>query len=248
MMRIIERPSPNHDERGKPIDILVMHYTGMKTCEEAVARLTDAEARVSSHYTVDEDGTVYAHVPEARRAWHAGVSYWAGETNVNARSVGIEIVNPGHEFGYREFPEAQIRAVIELSHGIMKRHPIPASRVVGHSDVAPARKTDPGELFPWRRLAEEGIGVWPEMSGLPLTQPSPQREEGFQARGNEAALAESLRLIGYGVPPDVETPLEIVVKAFQRRFRPRSIDGVADGETCAVAEAVWHQISKFRSR
>src|SRR5262245_40209168 len=140
MIRIIERPSPNHDERGKPIDILVMHYTGMKTCADAVARLTDAAARVSSHYTVVEDGTVYQHVPEARRAWHAGVSYWAGETNVNARSVGIEIVNPGHEFGYREFPDIQMRVVTELSHGIMQRHAIPAARVVGHSDVAPARK------------------------------------------------------------------------------------------------------------
>jgi N-acetylmuramoyl-L-alanine amidase len=242
MIRIIERPSPNHDERGKPIDMLVMHYTGMKTCEEAVARLTDAAARVSAHYTVDEDGTVYAHVPEARRAWHAGVSYWAGETNVNARSIGIEIVNPGHEFGYRDFPESQIRAVIELSHGIIKRQGIPADRVVGHSDVAPARKIDPGELFPWQRLAGDGIGIWPEMRSVlpPLTQPSPQRGEGF--------IAEALRSIGYGVPPDVETPLEIVIKAFQRRFRPRLIDGVADDESCVLAEAVRDQMSRFRNR
>jgi N-acetylmuramoyl-L-alanine amidase len=236
MIRIIERPSPNHDERGKPIDILVMHYTGMKTCEEAVARLTDAAARVSAHYTVDEDGTVYAHVPEARRAWHAGVSYWGGETNVNARSVGIEIVNPGHEFGYREFPKTQIQAVIELSHGIIKRHEIPADRVVGHSDVAPARKIDPGELFPWQGLAAEGIGLWPETVSA------------SQSRTGEGFIADAMRAIGYGVPPDVETPLDIVIKAFQRRFRPRLIDGIADDESCALAEAVRNKMFGFRSR
>ena len=136
---------------ARAIDMLVLHYTGMPTGAAAIARLCDPAAKVSAHYTVDEDGTVYAHVPEARRAWHAGVSHWAGAGNINSRSIGIEIVNPGHEFGYRAFPDAQIAALITLCHGILLRHPIPSWRVLGHSDVAPARKEDPGELFPWKR-------------------------------------------------------------------------------------------------
>ncbi len=165
-LRIVQRPSPNHDERpaGTPIDMLVMHYTGMRTAGEALARLCDPDAKVSAHYTIDRDGRVYTHVPEDRRAWHAGVSYWAGERNVNARSIGIELVNPGHEFGYEPFPEEQIAALIDLAGGILSRHPIPAHRVVGHSDVAPARKMDPGERFPWKQLAEFGIGIWPTPS------------------------------------------------------------------------------------
>src|SRR6201996_5388422 len=161
-MRRIERPSPNHDSRdGVPVDMLVLHYTGMTTAQAALDRLCDPAAKVSSHYTIDEDGTVYAHVPEARRAWHAGVSAWAGATNINARSIGIELVNPGHEFGYVPFAEPQIAALIDLAQTILKRHPIPPHRVLGHSDVAPARKEDPGELFPWAQLAEFGIGLWP---------------------------------------------------------------------------------------
>ncbi len=162
-LKLISCPSPNHDERpvGGAVDILVLHYTGMKTADEALARLCDPAAKVSAHYTIGRDGRVFAHVPEERRAWHAGVSYWAGERNVNGRSIGIELVNPGHEFGYEPFPCAQIAALIDLAHGILKRHPIPPHRVLGHSDVAPARKTDPGEFFPWRHLAEFGIGLWP---------------------------------------------------------------------------------------
>ena len=131
-------------------------------------RLCDPAAKVSAHYTIDEDGTVYAHVPEARRAWHAGVSFWAGESDINARSIGIELVNPGHEYGYRAFPEAQIAALIALCHGILARHPIPPARVLGHSDVAPARKEDPGELFPWARLAKAGIGLWPDVAATAI--------------------------------------------------------------------------------
>ena len=146
---MIERPSPNHDARpaGGAIDMLVLHYTGKKTAEEALSRLCDPAAKVSAQYTIDRDGEVYTHVPEARRAWHAGVSFWAGERNVNARSIGIELVNPGHEFGYVKFSEPQMAALIDLANGVLKRHPIPAHRVLAHSDVAPARKEDPGELF-----------------------------------------------------------------------------------------------------
>jgi len=215
-VKLIQRPSPNQDTRGGvPVDMLVLHYTGMKTAEEALARLCDYDAAVSAHYTVDRDGTVYAHVPETERAWHAGVSYWAGERNVNPRSIGIELVNPGHEFGYVPFAEAQIAALIELAQGILSRHPIPAKRVVGHSDVAPARKKDPGELFPWWRLAAEGIGVWPASQ--------------MQSSGD---FATDLARFGYGVPPEVDVPLESVIAAFQRHFRPACIDGMADAE-CA---------------
>jgi len=220
-LRIVDRPSPNHDSRnGAPVDILVLHYTGMKTAEEALARLCDPAAKVSAHYTVDRGGTVYAHVPESARAWHAGVSYWAGERNVNARSIGIEIVNPGHEFGYIPFADAQIAALIDLAHGIIKRHPITPKRIVGHSDVAPARKTDPGELFPWQRLAEEGIGVWPK------------------ATKTTGDFAANLKRYGYGMPPDADVAQKDVITAFQRHFRPAKIDGVADEETQGLASTL----------
>ena len=217
-LRIVECRSPNHDARpdGAAVDILVLHYTGMRTAEEALARLCDPEAKVSAHYTIARDGRVYRHVPEERRAWHAGVSWWAGERNVNARSIGIELVNPGHEFGYEPFPEPQIAALIDLAHGILSRHPIPASRVLGHSDVAPARKLDPGELFPWPQLAEFGIGLWPEFS--PFGSADISTEEAF-AR------------LGYGLAPQMDVPFEAVVGAFQRHWRPSKIDGAMDDET-----------------
>ena len=231
----ISCPSPNFDARPKdaPVDILLMHYTGMKTGAEALARLCSKKARVSAHYTVDEDGAIYSHVPEECRAWHAGVSYWAGATDINARSIGIEIVNPGHEFGYRAFPEAQIRAVIALAADIQMRREIPSERVLGHSDVAPARKNDPGELFPWKTLAENGIGLWPDIPPplwpripAPLT---PLRiERRFAAKDD--AFAAGLRRFGYGFAPDAKATLEQAVIAFQRHFRRRKIDGVPDAE------------------
>jgi N-acetylmuramoyl-L-alanine amidase len=231
-LAIIERPSPNHDPRAEgPVDILVMHYTGMCTAEEALQRLCNPEAKVSSHYTVDRDGTAYAHVPEDRRARHAGVSYWAGVRDVNSRSIGIEIVNPGHEFGYIPFSEPQIEALIELSRGILARHPIPPSRVVGHSDVAPNRKQDPGELFPWARLAENGIGLWPDTQHVrpaaPRTSDAVERE-----------LAARLGRYGYGLPPEIDWPLTDVIAAFQRRFRPSRLDGIADAECVQIADAL----------
>jgi N-acetylmuramoyl-L-alanine amidase len=217
-VKIVQRPSPNHDARpdGAAVDILVLHYTGMKTAEEALSRLCDPAAKVSAHYTVDRDGMVYAHVPEERRAWHAGASYWAGERDVNARSIGIELVNPGHEFGYIPFAEAQIGALTELAQEISKRHPIPAKRVLGHSDVAPARKTDPGELFPWGRLAEAGIGLWPKLA---------------KAEGDFIA---SLTRFGYGLPPEVDVAPNDVIAAFQRHFRIAKIDGVWDDECAQI--------------
>ena len=248
--RIIECRSPNHDERpdGMNIDMLVLHYTGMKTAEEALARLCDPAARVSAHYTIDCDGRVYRHVPEERRAWHAGVSYWAGERNINGCSVGIEIVNPGHEFGYVPFPKPQIGALLDLASEILARHHIPPARVLGHSDVAPARKEDPGELFPWDELAEFGVGLWPfpRSHAAPVSlqfasiAPSAACESRRTAGGNVAAIDDDLtqafvrdlRAFGYGIAPDADASLEKVVTAFQRHWRPAKIDGRID-EECA---------------
>ncbi|MFM9865166.1 MAG: N-acetylmuramoyl-L-alanine amidase [Micropepsaceae bacterium] len=236
-MKIIERPSPNFNERvgdGVP-DILIMHYTGMQSCEAAVTRLTDPASRVSSHYTVDEDGTVYRHVAEAMRGWHAGVSHWRGESDINSRSVGIEIVNPGHEFGYRAFPDLQIDAVIRLSQGIVSRHAIPARNVIGHSDIAPGRKEDPGELFPWKRLAEAGLGVWVTAKA---------GDEASLKRGDVGArvteLQTGLARYGYGIEAAgaFDERTEVVVSAFQRHFRPALFDGVADAETLAILRAL----------
>ncbi len=216
----VERPSPNFNDRPGPVDMLVMHYTGMPDAAGAIAVLTDGDrnTRVSAHYTLDEDGTVYAHVAEEKRAWHAGVSWWQGRDDVNSRSIGIEIVNPGHEWGYRAFPDQQIAALIMLSKAIVRRHRISPQNVVGHSDIAPGRKIDPGELFPWRRLAGFGIGLWPRRGRAAVP-------------ADEAAIAAALRTIGYGVLPEVDKPVGVVLAEFQRHFRPTKIDGLADLET-----------------
>lgn len=239
MLQVVSRPSPNFNERvgaGLP-DMLILHYTGMQTGEAAIARLTDPAARVSAHYTVDEDGTVHAHVEERFRAWHAGVSSWRGHTDINSRSVGIEIVNPGHEFGYRPFPAAQIAAVVELSQGILSRHRIPARNVVGHSDVAPARKEDPGELFPWALLAREGIGLLPSPSPVSTSCDALMPGQSGAAVSN---LQRQLRSYGYGIEVSgvFDETTRLVVVAFQRHFRPRLLDGVADGETQGVLSAL----------
>ncbi len=230
-MRLIDRPSPNHDERpaGGAVDILLLHYTGMPTAAAALERLCDPAARVSAHYLIDEDGTTYALVPEERRAWHAGVSFWAGVRDINARSIGIEIVNPGHEFGYRAFPEPQMAALEELAQGILVRHPIPPQRVLGHSDVAPARKTDPGELFDWTRLARAGVGLWP-FDGSATTAPA----------GGIAALQRNLARFGYDAPStgELDDATRTILVAFQRHFRPACHDGEPDGETRARLAAL----------
>ena len=222
-------PSPNHDARATPIDILLLHYTGMKTAEAALARLTDPAAKVSSHYVVHEDGRIDQLVPEARRAWHAGLASWKDATDVNSRSIGIEIVNPGHDFGYRDFPDAQIDAVIALGRDILARHGIAKARVLAHSDVAPARKQDPGEKFPWARLAAAGVGLWVE--------PTPIASGGaidLEARG--AHVAELQRMLArFGYAADIthryDKPTREVIIAFQRHFRPARVDGVTDTST-----------------
>jgi N-acetylmuramoyl-L-alanine amidase len=198
------------------IDMLVLHYTGMASAEAALERLCDPAARVSAHYVVAEDGTLWRLVDETRRAFHAGISCWEGETDLNAVSIGIEIVNPGHEWGYRAFPEAQMATVEALCRRLVARWPIPPRRVVGHSDIAPSRKADPGELFDWRRLARAGIGLCPAASDAAWT-----------IRARARALAD-LAAIGYGVSPETE---EAALVAFQRRFRPSRCDGALDAET-----------------
>jgi N-acetylmuramoyl-L-alanine amidase len=224
-MDIHDRPSPNFDPRpgeGR-IDMLILHYTGMRSAAEALDRLCDPAAKVSAHYLIEEDGTVWRLVAEQHRAWHAGVSSWRGRSDINAVSIGIELVNPGHEFGYRAFPEPQMAALEELVHGILARHPIPPRHILGHSDVAPLRKQDPGELFDWPRLARAGIGFWPDFVKPAATTPSDIGE-----------VQTSLTKIGYGCPRsgvlDAETAATIT--AFQRHFRPECCDGAADAETC----------------
>ncbi len=227
------RESPNHNARGPgATDILLMHYTGMRSPEDALKRLCDPQAQVSCHWFVDEGGQVTWLVEEGRRAWHAGRAAWAGETDINSRSVGIEIVNPGHEFGYRAFPEPQIDAVIALSREILSRHPIPRERVLAHSDVAPDRKEDPGELFPWDRLHRAGIGHW--------VQPEPIVAGDSLGPGDTGEAVAALRrdLASYGYPIGeggaYDGATRCVVQAFQRHFRPARVDGIADVSTRAT--------------
>ena len=230
---MIERPSPNHDARppGTVADMLILHYTGMASAGAALDRLCDANARVSAHYVVDEDGAVLRLVPEVRRAWHAGVARWRARDDINAFSIGVEIVNSGHDFGYRAFPEAQMAAVVALCRAIVARRAIPARHVLGHADVACARRADPGELFDWARLAAAGVGLWP---GAPVAT----GEMGLVLRRGDAGPAvadirRALLAFGYDVAADgaFDEPLEHVVTAFQRHFRPRRVDGAVDPET-----------------
>jgi N-acetylmuramoyl-L-alanine amidase len=234
-MNFIEAPSPNFDARTAPPEILVLHYTGMKTGEEALDRLRDPQAKVSSHYMVEEDGRIFRLVPEERRAWHAGASYWKGARNINGVSIGVEIVNPGHEFGYRPFPDAQIAAVIALCADIRSRWQIGDDRIVGHADVAPGRKDDPGALFPGKRIAEAGHGLWvdaPPAPGAPLA-------EGEESVGVFALQAGYTRL-GYDLPPSgkFDAATKAVVVAFQQHWRQDKVDGVADGKTRAQLMAL----------
>ncbi|MEO6386880.1 MAG: N-acetylmuramoyl-L-alanine amidase [Croceibacterium sp.] len=212
-----EVPSPNWDERALPVTMVVLHYTEMER-EAALARLTDAEAKVSAHYLITEAGEVIRLVPEDKRAWHAGASFWRGHKDVNSASVGIELDHPGHGLGYREFAESQIDALLPLLHDIVQRHNIPRANVVGHSDVAPARKTDPGELFPWDKLA-----------AYRLCLPRPTKLELGDPFDNDGSFYLALERFGYDI-----TEGRKAVEAFQRRWRPEQIDGLIDGEVRAI--------------
>ncbi len=216
-----ETPSPNWNERQEPVSMVVLHYTGMQSAEEALERLCDPVASVSAHYLIEEDGSVHRLVREDRRAWHAGKSYWRGITDVNSASVGIELVNPGHEFGYRPFPDAQMEALLPLLAEIVQRHDVPRANVVGHSDVAPARKEDPGELFDWDLLAAHRLALRTPRARMP----SP-----FD---NDGAFTLALERWGYDMADG-----HAAVRAFQRRWRPHKLDGVPDGEISAMLFAL----------
>ena len=224
-------PSPNQDARAGTSfpDILLLHYTGMDGADAALGRLTDPEAKVSSHYVVLEDGEVVQLVPEERRAWHAGAGSWEGRDDVNSRSIGIEIVNGGHQGGLPPYPYAQLAAVASLSSAIVARWHIRPERVLGHSDIAPDRKEDPGEHFPWERLAAEGLGLWvrPEPpDSSPLLSPGMAGEE-------VTAVQDALAAYGYGLASTgrYDEATATVLRAFQRHFRPSRVDGLLDSST-----------------
>jgi len=230
---VVERveASPNFDERtglGRP-DMIVLHYTGMQVGHDALHRLCDPKARVSSHYLVFENGSITQLVPEAKRAWHAGVSSWTGDTDINSRSIGIEIANPGHDFGYPSFPTRQVAATITLCRSILTRNIIRPGNIVAHSDVAPTRKQDPGERFPWKRLAQSGVGLWVEPVAIkdgPVLKPD---DSGDKVTELQKALIE----YGYGLEATgrYDEATKAVVTAFQRHFRPAQVDGLTDVST-----------------
>jgi len=211
-------PSPNWDERALPVTMAVLHYTEMESCEASLARLCDPEAKVSAHYLISEEGEVTQLVDESKRAWHAGASFWRGLRDVNSASIGIELQHPGHALGYREFADAQFEALVPLLNRIVQNHDIPRANVVGHSDVAPARKTDPGELFPWERLAEYRLCL-ERPKKLELGDPFP----------NDGAFYLALERFGYDI-----TDGKKAVEAFQRRWRPEKINGEIDGQVRAI--------------
>lgn len=231
-------PAVNFGERADhlTIDILLLHYTGMHSAEAAIETLCSAESGVSCHYLVHDDGRILQMVPESKRAWHAGQSSWQGERDTNSRSIGIEIVNPGHNYDYPDFPDHQIEAVIRLSKDILSRNPIPARNVLAHSDVAPGRKPDPGEKFPWDVLHREGVGHW--------VKPCTGYYSGFFQLGDNgepiAALQAMLLLYGYGVEisGDFDQVTYNCVKAFQMHFRQSKVDGIADDETISTLDAL----------
>lgn len=231
-------PSPNFGERnnGRQPDMIVLHYTGMPDVEGAIAQLCTTGTEVSAHYIVLEDGRIVQSVPESKRAWHAGASYWAGEEDINSCSIGVEIINRGHDWGYPDFPLRQIAAVIALCRGIMLRRKVPSHRVLGHSDVAPARKKDPGEKFPWHSLANSGVGHW--------VQPAPIVRGETLKLGNISDDVAGMQLAfghyGYRIPTDgkYDGATMEVVTAFQRHFRPARVDGVADQSTMSTLHAL----------
>lgn len=237
---IIQKPSPNFDARnGQAVDMLVLHYTDMLTCDDAVDRLTDKEAGVSAHYVISEGGEIFQLVDENERAWHAGESHWRGHNNINARSIGIEICNPGHTNGYVNFPARQMKSVIKLSQEIIERHAIPTRNVVGHSDIAFLRKDDPGERFDWPGCARMGVGLFPfEARSMPGSELQ-RGDKGKEVMRLQTALANW----GYGLKLDGEygEKTHKCVIAFQRHYRPSKLDGIWDNE-CAGLLASLHSM------
>jgi N-acetylmuramoyl-L-alanine amidase len=227
----ISQPSPNFDARdlAVPLQFIILHYTGMQSGEEALTRLCDPAAKVSAHYVIEEDGRVFQLVDERHRAWHAGKSCWRGITDINSASIGIELVNPGHQFGYCAFPPEQINVLKTLLQDIIKRHKMqPATCVLAHADIAPGRKEDPGELFPWRELAQSGIGLWP------------QPQESDYAFADDAEVQNLLSTIGYDIPAtgSYDQPTRATILAFQRHYHPENLTGTPERETVARLRAI----------
>jgi N-acetylmuramoyl-L-alanine amidase len=241
-------PSPNYGERkdGRQPDMILLHYTGMPDTNAALERLTSRLSQVSSHYLVFEDGRIAQLVQESRRAWHAGASVWAGDIDVNSCSIGIEIANPGHDYGYPNFPARQIAAVTALCRSILTRYNVAPERVLAHSDVAPGRKQDPGEKFPWRTLHDSGIGHW--VKPAPITESGPLLTLGDRGE-RVAALQNSLRTYGYGLATSgtYDSETHDVVAAFQRHFRPQRVDGLADASTCKTLHDLLAQRGRPRN-
>ena len=223
----IPYPSANYDDRpsGADVEMLVLHYTGMKNCEEALSRMTDPHAEVSAHYLISEIGEIFCLVPEDKRAWHAGISYWRGIKNVNGYSIGIELENPGHQFGYRDFPSSQINALLELSQEIISRYSISARNIVGHSDIAPRRKLDPGELFNWKLMARQGIGLWPTTKGQSVLPDN---------------IEILLSFLGYEI-----YDIGATIRAFQRHYLPSNISGRMDTQTSQTVNALLDLIGGY---
>lgn len=240
-------PSPNFGDRkdNRRPDMILLHYTGMADADAALEHLRSPASKVSSHYFVYEDGRIMQLVPESKRAWHAGAAFWAGETDINSCSIGIEVVNPGHQYGYGDFPKRQIAAVTALCRGILTRTAIPPARVLAHSDVAPARKQDPGERFPWQTLHDSGVGHW--------VRPAKITNGPLLALGDRGdavtAMQKSLSDYGYGVEVsgNYDSATHEVVMAFQRHFRPERVDGVSDASTRATLQELLLHRNRPRS-
>ena len=231
MLNIVRISSPNFNERAEdiPLQYIVLHYTGMKSGEDALTRLTDKDAQVSCHYMIEEDGRVVQLVDDAKRAWHAGESQWRGITDMNSASLGIELVNPGHQFGYKSFPKAQIKSLIELMQLLIKKHKLSGTLApLAHADIAPLRKEDPGELFPWQELAEAGLGLWPR----------PLKEDYGHAEDSE--VQRVLKALGYDCPETeaYDRKTRAVIVAFQRRYEPLNLTGTPEPETVARMRAL----------
>lgn len=238
MLQFISHPSSNFDVRAPtvPLQFIVLHYTGMKTGAEALARLCDPSSKVSAHYLIEEDGRIFRPVEEKNRAWHAGKSFWRGITDLNSASIGIELVNPGHPFGYRAFPQTQIEALKTLMQDIITRNNLnPKTAPLAHADVAPARKEDPGELFPWKELAAAGLGLWPE----------PQAED--YAHADDTEVQNLLRGIGYDCPASgsYDQPTRAALLAFQRHYHSENLTGTPERETVARMRALRNMVNGF---
>ena len=250
-MNILQHPSPNFDDRPCPVKYLIMHYTGMETAQAALDRLSDPEAKVSAHYVLTENGEVIQMVAEGKRAWHAGISHWGGEEGLNSASIGIEIVNGGHDFGLPDFPDVQIAKLIELSSDIIQRHNISPLHLLAHSDIAPDRKQDPGEKFPWERLANADIGYWPRAA---LAKDSAGGHVLFEGGRDEnemlgreiKLLQKGLSQIGYmcEISGTYDGQTVLAVAALQRRYRPDNVDGSVDVQTMNVIIELAAQVRK----